>query len=99
MIDTHCHLDMFPESAELSEKGNGFGGDSRDAVIRRAKEAGLEAIITIGSDLESNFTNIAIAEKYDMVFASVGIHPHDAKDFTDELFSQIITWANASRLT
>lgn len=99
MIDTHCHLDMFPESAELSEKGNGFGGDSRDAVIRRAEEAGLEAIITIGSDFESNLTNIAIAEKYDMVYASVGLHPHDAKDFTDEILNQLKAWANASRLT
>ena len=92
MIDTHCHLDMFPEFAESSGKGNGFGGDSRDAVIHRAKEAGLEAIITIGSDFESNFANIAIAGKYEMVYASVGLHPHDAKDFTEEIYNQLKEW-------
>jgi len=96
MIDTHCHLDMFPESAEPLEKRDGFGGDSRDAVIRRAAEAGLEAIITIGSDFQSNLTNIAIAGKYDMVFASVGIHPHDAKAFTDEIFGQLESWISSS---
>jgi TatD DNase family protein len=98
MIDTHCHLDMFPESAEPSGKGNGFGGDSRDAVIRRIAAAGLEAVITIGSDFESNLTNLAIAEKYRMVYVSVGLHPHDAKDFSDEIFSRIATWINASQL-
>ncbi len=86
LIDIHCHLDMFDE-------------ESRDDVIRRASDSGLEAIITMGSDLKSNFTNIAIAEKYDMVYASVGIHPHDSKDFTDDIFAQLKEWANSLRLT
>jgi TatD DNase family protein len=96
MIDTHCHLDMFPGDAGDKEVP---AHEKRDSVIRRAKDAGLEAIITIGSDLQSNVTNIAIAEKYDMVYASVGIHPHAAKDFTPEMLEQLKKWAKGiSRL-
>ena len=47
MIDTHCHLDMYDED--------------REAVIQRARDAGLEALLTIGSDFNSNISNIAIA--------------------------------------
>ncbi len=96
MIDTHCHLDMFPESEQPSGKRKGFGGDSREAVIRRASEAGLEAIITIGSDIQSNPANIVIAETYDMVFASVGVHPHDAKTCTGEVFEKMEAWISSS---
>jgi len=78
MIDTHCHLDMF---------------EDRDDVIRRARDAGLEALITIGSDFDSNITNLEIAGRYDSVYAAVGIHPHDAKDFTDGVYEKLKEWA------
>jgi TatD DNase family protein len=65
----------------------------REDVIRRARNAGIEAIITIGSDLESNIKGLALSEKYDFIYSSVGIHPHDAKDFTEEIFNQIKEWA------
>jgi TatD DNase family protein len=81
MIDTHCHLEM-----------DDFNEDRED-VIKRAKEAGIEAIITIGSDLESNIKGLELSKKYDFIYSSVGIHPHDAKDFTDDIFDQIKEWA------
>ncbi len=96
MIDTHCHLDMFHESEQPSEKRKGFGGDGREAVIRRAAEAGVEAIITIGSDIRSNLANIAIADAHDMVFASVGVHPHDARTCTGEVFARMEAWIRSS---
>jgi TatD DNase family protein len=99
MIDTHCHLDMFPCDDEPSEKGTGFVGDGREAVIRRAAEAGLEAIVTIGSDFQSNLANIAITDEYEMVYASVGVHPHDAKTFTNEMFGQLEAWIGSIRLS
>ncbi len=82
MIDTHCHLEM-----------DAFDGD-RDDVIKRARETGLEAIITIGSDFESNRDGVALAEKYDFIFAAVGMHPHDAKDLTESAFNQLKIWAD-----
>lgn len=65
MIDAHAHL-HFPE----------FDLD-RDEVVRRAKEAGVEKIITIGTDIEESKKAVACAEWYPLVYASVGIHPHE----------------------
>ena len=63
LTDTHAHLD-FPE----------FEGQL-DGVIARAREAGVHRIITVGIDRESCRKSLAIAEKYDNVFAVVGLHP------------------------
>ena len=78
LTDTHAHLD-FPE----------FAGQL-DAVITRAREAGVHRIITIGIDRESCRKSIAIAEKHDNVYAVVGLHPcnvldEGAMDFLEEL--------------
>jgi TatD DNase family protein len=78
LTDTHAHLD-FPE----------FEGQL-DAVITRAREAGVHRIITIGIDRESCRKSIAIAEKHDNVYAVVGLHPcnvldEGAMDFLEEL--------------
>lgn len=66
IIDTHAHLDM-PE----------FDAD-RAAVIARARDAGVETIVSVGTDLESSRKAIALAEEYPGVFATVGFHPHEA---------------------
>lgn len=84
MIDTHCHLEM-----------DAFNKD-RDDVIKRAKDSNIEAIITIGSDFRGCKRAVELSKKYDIVYASVGIHPHDAKDFTDEIFNQIKEWTHTS---
>jgi len=78
LTDTHAHLD-FPE----------FEGQL-DAVIARARAAGVHRIITIGIDRESCRKSLAIAEKYENVFAVVGLHPcnaldQGAMDFLEEL--------------
>ncbi len=81
MIDTHCHLEM-----------DDFDQD-REEVIKRARDAGIEAIITIGSDLKGNIGGLELSKKYDLIYCSVGFHPHDAKDFTEEIFEKIKSWA------
>jgi TatD DNase family protein len=68
LIDTHCHLD-FPDFAP-----------ERDAVVSRAKEAGVGRMITISTHVERFPTYAAIAEAYDNVFCTVGTHPHHAHD-------------------
>ena len=78
LTDTHAHLD-FPE----------FEGQV-EAVIARAREAGVHRIITIGIDRASCRRSLAIAEKYDNVYAVVGLHPcnvldEGAMDFLGEL--------------
>jgi TatD DNase family protein len=86
LIDTHCHLEM-----------DAFNPD-REEVIKRAHEAGIEAIITIGSDLAGNRGGLELSQKYDFIYSSVGFHPHDAKDFTEEIFTQIKEWARQFKI-
>ena len=80
LIDTHAHLDMHQFDAD------------RDEVIARAREAGVSRIITIGIDVESSHTAIALAEQYDSIYATVGLHPHSAATASAE------TWAELRRL-
>ncbi len=67
LVDSHCHLD-FPEFApEL------------DAVVARAREAGIGTMLTIGTSLDRFAGVLAIAERYPDVWCSVGVHPHEAE--------------------
>ncbi len=68
LIDTHAHLEM----REFN--------DDREDVINRAREAGVEYIITIGTTVESSRDAVLLADKYDFIYAAVGIHPHEVKD-------------------
>ncbi len=81
LIDTHCHLDMKQFD------------DDREEVIKRAKASGLEAMITVGSDLEGTIKAVKLAEEHVGVFASIGIHPHDAKDFSDDIHQRLREWS------
>lgn len=66
LADSHCHLDHFQ-------------GEERDAVVARAKDAGVTTMVTIGTRLGAQAATVrAIADSYDGVFATVGIHPHNA---------------------
>lgn len=66
-IDSHCHLHM-----------KAFDKD-RTWVIQNAKAAGVSKIVNIGIDIQSSKEGLAIAENYDNVYTTAGIHPHEAK--------------------
>jgi TatD DNase family protein len=66
LIDSHCHLD-FPDFA-----------DDLDGVVNRARAAGVERMITIGTRVKKAAAVAEIAERYDDVFFAVGTHPHEA---------------------
>jgi TatD DNase family protein len=66
LVDTHAHLD------------SGQFRDDVDAVVARAREIGIGTILTVGCDLASSRTSLDLALRYDNIWASVGIHPHDA---------------------
>jgi TatD DNase family protein len=68
LIDSHAHLDM-----------EDFDPD-RDTVIQRARSGGVDRIVTIGIDLASSIKAIEIANKYELIYATVGYHPHNAKE-------------------
>jgi TatD DNase family protein len=70
LIDSHAHI-----------QGKEYAGEAA-AVIERARSAGVEKIIAVGGagDMSSSTEAVALAEAYPNVFATVGMHPHDAKD-------------------
>jgi len=77
LIDTHCHLDLKPLCFDVA------------SVLKRALQKFITNIITIGIDLKSSKQAVKLAEKYEPVFAAVGIHPHDAKGVTSHTISEI----------
>jgi TatD DNase family protein len=68
LIDSHTHLEM-----------KDFDRD-RDEVVERAREAGLEYMITVGTTVDDCKKALELAARYKEVYAAIGIHPHDVKD-------------------
>ncbi len=77
IVDSHTHIEM-PE----------FGED-RDEVVERARKAGLEFMVTVGTNLAYCREVIALAERYAEVYAAVGIHPHDVKEIGKGTYDEI----------
>ena len=80
IVDSHCHLD-FPELyADL------------DGVIARAKNGGVERMLTICTSVASIPKVLAIADKYPEVYAAIGIHPHRVEEHGVLPVEQIVSW-------
>lgn len=77
LIDTHTHLDFQQYDAD------------RELVIERAKDAQVKALLCVGIDLPTSRQAIAIAEHHPNLFATVGVHPHDACTVTGENLEQL----------
>lgn len=75
LIDTHCHISDLEFDAD------------RDAVIERALSAGVKKMIVIGTGLASSQRALTLAEKHPFIWATVGLHPHDAKELDDSLLA------------
>ena len=86
LIDSHSHIDMRQFSKD------------RDAVMERAREAGLAAVLDVGCDIPSSEAAIALAERYDEVFAVVGFHPHSAAAMGNGDIGRIIELAQHPRV-
>lgn len=77
LIDTHSHLD-FPD----------FDAD-RPEIIQRAFDAGVTRLISIGTNLESSRAALALADAYPQVYATVGIHPSEAKKESNSAIEEL----------
>jgi len=86
LIETHAHLD-YPDFA------NDF-----DEVLRRATEAGVTRIITIGTSVESSRRAIEIAEKYPNVYAVIGVHPTYAGEAEEDVTTPLRELAQNPRV-
>jgi TatD DNase family protein len=86
LFDTHAHL-HFPD----------FDAD-REAMMARAREAGVTRMLTIGTEVPTSRAAIALAEREPDVWATVGVHPHDAAEADDGALSEIERLAHAPRV-
>ncbi len=77
LVDSHAHLDSKPYATDL------------DDVIVRAKENGVAYILTVGCDLESSRASVDLAIRYPNVYASVGVHPHDADQVNEQVMAEL----------
>src|SRR5438045_5222859 len=86
LIETHAHLD-YPDLAP-----------DFDDVLRRATEAGVTRIITIGTSIESSRRAVALAEKYSNVFAVIGVHPTYVEESGDDVITPLRELAKNPRV-
>ena len=97
LVDSHCHLD-----------GPRFAAD-REQVLARAREAGVEALVAIGNGngpaeadcglrLAAQFDPHPHHDAHPRIFATVGVHPHEARLASDSDFAQLAAWAADPRV-
>jgi TatD DNase family protein len=86
LIDTHAHLDQ-----------DDFGAD-RDAVVQRANDAGVEAIVAIGTTAASSAACVELAARYRSVYAAVGIQPNYIAEASPQDWGKIERLAGSPRV-
>ena len=88
LVDSHAHI-----------QGEEFSGDI-DGVLERAQQAGVEKIVVVGGagDLASNRRAVELAHSRDGLFATVGMHPHDAKAVSEEELARLRELAKDSKV-
>ncbi|HAN10304.1 MAG TPA: hydrolase TatD [Clostridiales bacterium] len=72
MFDTHAHYD------------DDRYDDDRDELLGNLKSSGVGLVVNCGADIKSSIGSIKLAEKYDFIYASVGVHPHDVEGLNNE---------------
>jgi TatD DNase family protein len=86
LFDTHAHLDQEEFDADLP------------AVLDRAKQAGVELVLGVGTDLASSRKAVRLAEEHAMIYAAVGIHPNSAALAQDGDWERIVELAGHDRV-
>ena len=86
LVDSHCHL-----------QDRKFKGE-HDAVIQRAREAGVTAMVCVGYDMESSRRAIDIANSHESVYAAIGVHPHDAKTLRPRDIDELAALADSAKV-
>ena len=81
LFDSHAHLndERFDED--------------REELIELLRQRGVDLVVNPGADMETSKTALDLANKYDFIYAAVGVHPHDVEDMTEEDIDQLKKWA------
>lgn len=86
LIDTHCHLNHPRLWRRLDE------------VLTRARASGVSAMVVVGYDLPSSRAAVELAARHKTLWAAVGVHPHDAKDLTSDIWAELRALAESDRV-
>ncbi len=86
LVDTHAHLDMAALAADLA------------GVLERAEAAGVGRIVTIGTDPDSSRAAARLSAAHQPVFYSVGLHPHEARFWSEEVAAELLVAARGPKL-
>jgi len=86
LIDTHCHLTFEQLIGDI------------EGVLDRSRAAGVTGWVTVGTDAQHNVQAVELAERYDQLYAAIGVHPHDAKDVTPDTLKQLRDMAQNVRV-
>ena len=86
IYDTHAHYDHRQYAKD------------RDAVLGTLPQQGIGAVLNIGCDMQASYDSVALAEKYDFIYATVGVHPHDAKTLTDKNLTKLADLAQHKKV-
>ena len=86
LIDTHCHLN---DEKLLC---------NADRIVASFKDDGLESAICVGYDMPSSECAVTLAEKFEEIYAAVGVHPHDADTLDDEACQRILELAKHKKV-
>lgn len=86
LIDTHCHLN---DEKLLCTAGR---------IVASFKDDGLESAICVGYDMPSSECAVTLAEKFEEIYAAVGVHPHDADTLDDEACQRILELAKHKKV-
>ena len=86
LFDSHCHLDDKSYAKDL------------DAVIARARSAGVLRMMTIGVNQKTSAQAVSLANSQEGIYASVGVHPHDVKDCSDEVLQALKDLAKSAKV-
>ena len=82
LYDTHAHLNDEAFAEDLEE------------VVARAREAGVNRLNVVGYDAESSRKAVALAERFEEIYAVVGIHPSDGQDYNGDFEEQLLRWGD-----
>jgi len=86
LFDSHAHYD--------DERFD----EDRDQVILNAHKSGVSYILNASSDMESSFESVRLAEKFEFVYAAVGIHPHNALEINDSIMARLADLASKNKV-
>ncbi|MHC4912418.1 MAG: TatD family hydrolase [Planctomycetota bacterium] len=86
LIDTHCHLTFEQFTSDV------------DAVIERSKAATVTGWITVGTDIQDSRKAVEVADRFANMYAAVGIHPHEAKNATDQIMDELKKLAQSEKV-